>query len=63
MESFLDESAALRIEVEGRVVRIDGPGTSGENPGFAVLLSNVVLAGSELTKFFFTEADHKGKEN
>lgn len=63
MESFLDEPAALRIEVEGRVLRIDGPGTNGKNHGFAVLLSNVVLAESGLRKLFFTEADHKGKEN
>jgi hypothetical protein len=63
MEGFPDEAAALRIEVEGRVLRIDGSRASGENTGFAVLLSNPIVAGSEVRKLFFTGADHRGKEN
>jgi hypothetical protein len=63
MEGCPDEAAALRIEVEGRVLRIEGSPTSGENIGFAVLLSNAMVARSEVRKLFFTEADHKGKEN
>jgi hypothetical protein len=63
MEGFADEAAAVRIDVEGRVLRVERGRASGENSGFAVLLSNAVVAGSEGGKFFFTEADHKGKEN
>jgi hypothetical protein len=63
MEGFTNEAAALRIEVEGRVLRIDGSRASGENAGFAVLLSNPIVAESEVRKLFFTGADLKGKEN
>jgi len=63
MEGLPDEAAALRIEVEGRVLRIERSEASAGNSGFAVLLSNAIVAGSGAGKFFFTEADHKGKEN
>ena len=63
MEGFPDEAAALRIDVKGRVLRVERSEASGGNDGFAVLLSNAIVAGSEAGKFFFTEADHKGKEN
>ena len=63
MEGFAYEAAALRIDVEGRVLRVERSKASRGNSGFAVLLSNAVVAGSEAGKFFFTEADHKGKEN
>jgi hypothetical protein len=63
MEGFPDEAAALRIDVEGRVLRVERSKASAGNSGFAVLLSNAIVAGSEAGKFFFTEADHKGKEN
>jgi hypothetical protein len=62
MEGFPNE--AVRIDVEGRVLRVERGRASGRNSGFAVLLSNAVVAGSAGGKFFFfTEADHKGKEN
>ncbi|MDQ1409851.1 MAG: hypothetical protein QOJ41_1586, partial [Acidobacteriaceae bacterium] len=63
MEGFPDDAAALRIDIEGRVLRVERAGASGENSGFAVLLSNAIVAGSKVGKLFFTEADHKGKEN
>ena len=63
MEGFAYEAAALRIDVEGRVLRVERSKASRGNSGFAVLLSNGIVAGSEAGKFFFTEADHKGKEN
>jgi hypothetical protein len=63
MEGFPGEAAALRIDVKGRVLRVERSEASGGNGGFAVLLSNAIVAGSEAGKFFFTEADHKGKEN
>lgn len=63
MEGFPDEAAAVRIDVEGRVLRIERSEASAGNSGFAVLLSNAIVAGSAAGKFFFTEADHKGKEN
>jgi hypothetical protein len=63
MEGFSDEAAAVRIDVEGRVLRVERSEASAGNSGFAVLLSNAIVAGSEAGKFFFTEADHKGKEN
>ena len=63
MEGFPDDAAALRIDVEGRVLRVERSEASAGDRGFAVLLSNAIVAGSEAEKFFFTEADHKGKEN
>jgi hypothetical protein len=63
VEGFPDKAAALRIDVEGLVLRVECSEDSGENSGFAVLLSNAIVAGSQAGKFFFTEADHKGKEN
>ena len=63
MEGFPDEPTALRIDVEGRVLRVERGRANGQNSGFAVLLSNAIVAGSEVGKLFFTEADHKGKEN
>jgi len=55
MEGFPDEAAAVRIDVEGRVLRVERGRASGENSGFAVLLSNAVVAGSEGGKFFFLQ--------
>ena len=63
MEGFPDEAAVVRIDVEGRVLRVERSEASAGNSGFAVLLSNAIVAGSEAGKFFFTETDHKGKEN
>jgi hypothetical protein len=63
MEGFPDEAAAVRIDVEGRVLRVERSEASAGNSGFAVLLSNAIVAGSAAGKFFFTEADDKGKEN
>ena len=63
MEGFSDEAAAVRIDVEGRVLRVERSKARAGNSGFAVLLSNAIVAGSEAGKFFFTEADQKGKEN
>lgn len=63
MEGLPDEAAALRIEVEGRVLRVERSEARAGNSGFAVLLSNAIVAGSGAGKFFFTEADQKGKEN
>jgi hypothetical protein len=63
IEGFPDSAAALRIEVEGRVLRVEEAWPSGEINGFAVLLSKAIVAESEVGRLFFTEADHKGKEN
>ena len=63
MEGLPGEAAALRIEVEGRVLRVERSESSAGNSGFAVLLSNAIVARSGAEKFFFTAADHKGKEN
>lgn len=52
-----DAPSELRIEVEGRVLRVE-PSRSGErSSGFAVLLLNARVAGSELRKYPFTDAD------
>ena len=53
MEGFPDEAAALRIDVKGRVLRVERSEASGGNDGFAVLLSNAIVAGSEAGKFCF----------
>ena len=53
MEGFADEAAALRIDVKGRVLRVERSEASGGNDGFAVLLSNAIVAGSEAGKFCF----------
>ena len=53
----------MRIDVEGQVLRVERFRDERGKSGFAVLLSNAIVAGSEAGKFFFTEADHKGKEN
>jgi hypothetical protein len=62
LEGFRDAAPALRIEVEGRVLRVEQSRKQG-NSGFAVLLSNAIVAGSEVRKYPFTEADHEGKGN
>jgi hypothetical protein len=53
MEGFPDEAAALRIDVKGRVLRVERSEGSGGNGGFAVSLSNAIVAGSEAGKFCF----------
>jgi hypothetical protein len=63
IEGFPDSAAALRIEVEGQILRIEEAWPSGGITGFAVLLSKALVPDSEVGKLFFTEADHKGKEN
>jgi hypothetical protein len=61
VEEFADAAPALRIEVEGRVLRVEQSRTGEGNSGFAVLLLNAIVAGSEVRKYPLAEADREGK--
>lgn len=63
LEGFPDAASALRIEVEGQVLRVERSRTNKGNSGFAVLLVNAAVTGSEVRKYPFTETDHEGKGN
>jgi hypothetical protein len=63
LEGFPDAAPALRIEVEGRVLRVEQSRSGERSSGFAVLLSNAIVAGSEVRKDPLTEADREGKGN
>lgn len=46
LEGSPDATPALRIDVEGRVLRVEQSRTGEGNSGFAVLLLNAIVAGS-----------------
>jgi hypothetical protein len=61
LDGLPDLAPALRIDVEGRVLRVE-PARSGETSGgFAVMLSNAKVADSGLRKYPVTEAGDQGK--
>jgi len=61
LEGFPDATPALRIEVEGRVLRVEQARSGARSSGFAVLLSNAIVAGSAVRNYPSTEVDHEGK--
>ena len=61
LEGFPDATPALRIEVEGRVLRVEQARSGARRSGFAVLLSNAIVAGSAVRNYPSTEVDHEGK--
>jgi hypothetical protein len=60
MEGFPD--AALRIEVEGQVLRVERPSEVAGNGGFAVVLSKDVVPSIAIQTQLPTRADDEGKE-
>jgi hypothetical protein len=63
LEGFPDGPSALRYEVVGRVLRVEQSRSGEKSSGLAVLLLNASVAGSELRKYPFTDADQNGEGN